>query len=185
MPRTTASIARSRKSNKHVTGVPDSDLRCTHTDTLGRRCRSLALNTVKGANSNSTSGLCPAHATEDRLSREAEEVANYLFNGTPDLRTAAAVNHVLGRLFILIGRNKIPLRTASHMAYVASLLLQSLSGVRYEVTNAWDDHAMDRIFRRSFEILDAKLKAEADRKSKSVEGNAQDSDDETESEPVQ
>ena len=74
----TAVSVKPKKARPPRQRVPASGIRCTHVDAAGRRCRSLALKSVRGAKAGYTSGLCPAHATEDRMFRETELVGKYL-----------------------------------------------------------------------------------------------------------
>lgn len=60
------------------------------------------------------------------------DFAAELLGPVSDFQTAAAVNHVLGRLLVLLAANRIPPRNAGTIAYVCQLMLQSLPGVRTE-----------------------------------------------------
>ncbi len=174
-----------RKTRPPRQRVPSPGIRCTHTDAAGRQCRGLALKSVKGSKAGYTSGLCPAHATEDRQLRETDAVAEYLFKGTPALNTTAAVNHVLGKLFELIAGNRIPIRNASLLVYTASLLLNSLDRVKDEVLNIkgrdqWLGmifDAFNTIDPHAFDYLDDKEKEkEKDSNSDSEEESGSDID---------
>lgn len=114
---------------------PPSENRCEHTDYAGRRCRMIRSSTHPN--------FCHWHAvSEERKLLEARERAARTspeHNVTPtllgplhDLRSAAAINHVLGRLVLLLGNNSISTRRASVIAYACNLLLHSLKELRYE-----------------------------------------------------
>ncbi len=142
--------------------VPDPGLRCTHTDALGRQCRSLAYKSPKGSTTNFTSGLCPTHATEDRQIRETDAIAKYLFKDTPRLNTNTAVNHVLEKLFTLIANNRIPMRNAALLTYLGSLLLNSISGVRGEVYGIEHSAGWEARIRSALRIIQSGQDEDAD-----------------------
>jgi len=174
----TAVSVKPKKARPPRQRVPASGIRCTHVDAAGRRCRSLALKSVRGAKAGYTSGLCPAHATEDRMFRETELVGKYLFKNTLKLDTTAAVNHVLDRLFQLIAFNRIPMRNAALLTYLGSLLLNSVGDVKGEVARVKGSDALDGIISRAFQIIDSDSDEESDSDSDSEEGSEEDSDSE-------
>ena len=114
---------------------PAPENRCEHTDYAGRRCRMIRSATHPN--------LCHWHAvSEERKLLEAREraartgpefnVAYRLFGPVQDMRSAAAINHVLGRLVQLLAENSISVRRGSMIARTCGLLLQSLKELRYE-----------------------------------------------------
>jgi len=114
---------------------PAPENRCEHTDHAGRRCRMIRSATHPN--------LCHWHAvSEERKLLEAREraartgpefnVAYKLFGPVQDMRSAAAINHVLGRLVQLLAENSISTRRGSAIARSCQLLLQSLKELRYE-----------------------------------------------------
>ncbi len=132
MPQKTISSDNKSRTKKHRTGIPDEGNRCNHTDALGRQCRALALRSAESRGG--TKGLCFKHGTEERQLRDAEEIAEELLSGTPPmLSTTIAVNRVMGKLFQLTARNRLPIRHASTLAYIGSLLLNSCEGVKHEI----------------------------------------------------
>jgi hypothetical protein len=165
------------KPDRHKTGIPDPGNRCTHTDALGRQCRSLALKAIKGDAPGLAPGFCATHATADRQLREADAVAEYLFKGAPKLNTASAVNHVLNNLFVLIGNNCIPPRNARLLVYLGALLLNSVSGVEHEMIRARGYKALDDTFANAFGIIDHNLQT----RSGEVSDNHSDSGDDADS----
>ena len=114
---------------------PAPENRCEHTDFAGRRCRMIRSATHPN--------LCHWHAvSEERKLLEAREraarsspefnVAYKLFGPVQDMRSAAAINHVLGRLVQLLAENSISTHRGSVIARTCNLLLQSLKELRYE-----------------------------------------------------
>jgi len=109
---------------------PDDPTRCTQTTADGRRCR------MPRVNSHVT--LCGTHleAQQRRLRREPVRHAQDLMDGVTDLRSATAVNHVLGNLTALLTDGRIDYRKAVVLAYLCQLLLQTISMAEQE---RWDD----------------------------------------------
>lgn len=61
-----------------------------------------------------------------------------------EFTTATDINRALGKLFSLLAENRIPRRNAVALGYLAQLLLQTLPGVREEMTSclgykAWNE----------------------------------------------
>jgi len=115
--------------------TPAPEDRCEHRDLGGRRCRMIRSATHPN--------YCHWHAvSEERQLLEAREraartspefnVFYELIGPVQDMRSAAAINHVLGRLVRLIAQNSISTRRASVLAYSCNLLLHSLRELRYE-----------------------------------------------------
>ena len=115
--------------------TPAPENRCEHRDLGGRRCRMIRSATHPN--------FCHWHAvSEERKLLEAREraartspefnVAYRLFGPVSDMRSAAAINHVLGRLVQLLSENSISTRRASVIAHSCNLLLRSLRELRYE-----------------------------------------------------
>lgn len=95
---------------------------CTHLSPSGRRCSMAA---APGHES-----LCVTHWLARQ--REAEAAAAELINPYEEFRTAAAVNHALGKLFTQAARGRIPPRKAAVLAYIGQLLLHSVAAVQRE-----------------------------------------------------
>ena len=64
---------------------------------------------------------------------DSKSVSEELIGDLDDFRTSHAINEVLGKLFILVAQNRIPLRNASALSYICQLLLTSTPGVRGEL----------------------------------------------------
>jgi hypothetical protein len=183
-PKSAPSASRCRKS-EHITGIPDEENRCTHTDALGRQCRALAVPLPGFREAGSKFGLCPTHATSDRQIQQADAVAKHLFENTPHLDTAAAVNHFLEKLVEMVANNRIPVRNATLLTYLGSLLLNSVDRVRDEVLTirghkAWNEKlfvALNTIDPQSFvEIIESIAKKFEESGESSVEDSDSDSE---------
>jgi hypothetical protein len=104
----------------------NSENRCQQINAHGRQCRSL-----RGADH---PALCSYHAREERhKSKNPDTLAVDLLGSIHDFRTATSVNHVLGKLLLLLATDRIPPRNAAVLAYICQLLLQSLSDVKHEL----------------------------------------------------
>jgi hypothetical protein len=64
---------------------------------------------------------------------DADSVSKELIGPLEDFCTQIAVSEVLGKLLILVAKNRIPLRNANTIAYICQLLISSNTGVRYEL----------------------------------------------------
>jgi hypothetical protein len=151
MTKSNAAVSTPEKPRPPRQRVPDPGIRCIHKDAIGRQCRSLAQK-PKGAPGIST--LCASHASEESQFRDGQAVAEYLFERTPQLKTAAAINHVLGKLFELIAINRIPVRRGALLAYIGSLLLNSVGPAKGEAVLIKGTAGMTEIFRDAFAIMD-------------------------------
>jgi len=87
---------------------------------------------------NSHVTLCGTHleAQQRRLRREPVRHAQDFLDGVTDLRSATAVNHVLGNLTALLTDNRIDYRKALVLGYLCQLLLQTINLAKDE---RWDD----------------------------------------------
>ena len=57
---------------------------------------------------------------------QAQSISDQLLSGAPELRTRAELGRVMAQLFTLIAQRKIRQREGALLAYVASLLLQTM-----------------------------------------------------------
>lgn len=115
---------------------PDSNAenRCSFTSPGGYQCRRFR--------AHDHPFLCSRHAqsaarkesldTRQALLDADSDVSADLLGTVEDFRTAAAVNHTLGKLLLLLARNRISPRRGAVLAYTCQLLLQSLGGVKEE-----------------------------------------------------
>ena len=102
--------------------------RCHYRNSAGRRCR------LPRKQSHPT--FCIRHARPDPpdpVAPAADHTAD-LLGPLDDFRTHASINYTLGRLLILKAANQISARDASVVAYICQLLLQSVPGVRKEIS---------------------------------------------------
>jgi len=103
-----------------------SENRCQQTTSSGRRCRS--------PRSAAHPSLCSYHAREEsQKNNNPLALAVDLLGTIHDFRTATSVNHVLGKLLVLLATDRVPPRNAAVIAYICQLLLQSLSDVKHEL----------------------------------------------------
>jgi hypothetical protein len=93
--------------------------RCQHRTPSGRRCRSNA--------SNTDSSFCDAHTIRAENRREAGELAATLTGGLDEFTSAEPINQFLSRLLFLLAQDRISPRRGAVLAYIANLLLRSIS----------------------------------------------------------
>jgi len=91
--------------------------RCSHHDTNGRQCRSLA--------SDARSSLCPQHRAEQNQV-EATDHYQHLTTNWQFFQTAQGINYSLMNLYQLLAQNRISPRRAAVLSYISSLLLRTL-----------------------------------------------------------
>src|SRR5271163_924315 len=106
----------------------DSIIRCHHRDSAGRRCR------LPREKSHPT--FCTVHirpAAPDSTIPPAD-VSAELLGPLNDFRTNTSINYTLGRLLILKSAGQISAKDAAVVAYICQLLLQSVPGVRKEMS---------------------------------------------------
>ena len=102
-----------------------TDNDCQHITAAGRRCRMLR--------ARNHDLLCAYHVRLKRQEAEqAEALTDDILGPVEDFKSAVAVNHALGNLFVLTARNRIPVRRAAILAYIAQLILNSLPALRRE-----------------------------------------------------
>jgi hypothetical protein len=120
-----------------MSNVP-SENRCVLVSALGRRCRE--------PRSKDHPEFCRYHARMQKQEEEQSDAASEtttleLLGPVPDFRSAASINHVLGKLLILLNSHRISPRNASVTAYICQLLLQSLVQVKSEIHQVEQDSA--------------------------------------------
>jgi hypothetical protein len=114
---------KSPKSSRSRVAQTESSL-CQFPYADGRQCRMLR--------QKSHPSLCPFHAREDRQQRNLDRISKELSSLSGEFTTASDINHVIGRLFKLVAADRIPLRNAQLLAYLAQLLLFSQPALKYE-----------------------------------------------------
>jgi hypothetical protein len=132
----------------------NAENRCSFTSPGGYQCRRFR--------AHDHPFLCSRHADSAKLKESHDkdqalldfdrDVSAELLGSLDDFRTAAAVNHTLGKLLLLLARNRISPRRGSVLAYTCQLLLQSLGGVREEESIA---SGFPQIDDREPRVLDA------------------------------
>jgi hypothetical protein len=107
---------RSNADNRHLCCFSYSD---------GRQCRMLR--------HRDHPGLCPFHSREERQALESERIGTELAATlTGHFLTASDINHVLGKVFTALAQDRISIKKAKALAYVAQLMLQSIPTVKDE-----------------------------------------------------
>ena len=103
--------------------VADAE-RCLFTSSHGRRCSSPHMGTA--------TGYCMLH--EGRMEKvdtaEAQAVAEQLLANDVELRTKDDVNRLASQLFTMVAEKRISRQDGSLLAYIASVLLQTIAPVR-------------------------------------------------------
>jgi hypothetical protein len=94
----------------------------------GRQCRMLR--------HQSHSSLCVFHAREEQQLLALDDIGEQFSSISGQFRTSTDINHVIGKLFKLVGTGRIPARRAETLAYLAQLLLYSQKDIRYETNLA-------------------------------------------------
>jgi hypothetical protein len=102
---------------------------CSFKTADGRTCRMLRADLH--------SELCHFHAQQElraltKGSAELEPLASAILGDKRDFRTAATVNHAIGKLYELLADARIDTRRAAVLAYLSQLALQSHAGLRRE-----------------------------------------------------
>jgi len=115
---------------------PPAESRCQHKDAANRQCRMPRISKFIS--------LCPTHARQALRPLEASrDLSQELLGPISDFRTAAAINHALGRIFVLLAANRISSNQAAVLTYVCQLMLQSLKRVKLELIDVTDDKWRD------------------------------------------
>src|SRR5215510_13340912 len=91
---------------------------CCFSYSDGRRCRMLR--------HPNHPGLCPFHSREERQALESERIGSELAATlTGHYLTASDINHVLGKVFTALAQDRISVKKAKALAYLAQLMLAS------------------------------------------------------------
>jgi hypothetical protein len=99
--------------------------RCQFPFSDGRGCRMLR--------SPHHPSFCAFHARQELQLRESQRLGGEIsasLNG--DFLTATDFNHVLGKLFVAVAQDRIPLRKAAALTYLSQVMLSSLPHVKQE-----------------------------------------------------
>jgi len=116
--------------------VPDAE-RCRFTSTHRRRC----VNPHGG----SPNGLCVVHARhfEKMKIAEARAVSKEVLGTEEEFQSREGVNRVITRLFSLVLEGRIPRREGTLLAYIASLLLQTIPHAGERVPEGWENYTRE------------------------------------------
>ena len=104
----------------------NSDSRCQYKKADGKRCRM--------TRAVDHPAYCSHHAGWLKDEKPPEDLTPELLGPLGDLRTAAGVNYMLGRLVLLVASRRISTREAATLGYLGQLLLQSVQGVNHEIS---------------------------------------------------
>lgn len=112
----------SKKSMSRKSAEPN---RCAFETSDGRRCRL--------PRSATHASLCVFHSREEQQLLEARKLGSEIAAPlTGDFLTAMDINYVLGKVFTAVAQNRLPVRTAHTLAYLAQLMLMSLPAIKKE-----------------------------------------------------
>jgi len=110
---------------------PHQHPRCKFQFADGRRCRMLR---------DPRLDLCLFHNRELLQLQSAEEIGAELLALGGNFQDPIALNFVLGKLFAHVATGRMHRRTASTLAYIAQLLLQTLDKKRYNIARDQHDY---------------------------------------------
>jgi hypothetical protein len=128
----TARTCRSRAAS-------DESTLCQFPFADGRQCRMLR--------HASHPTLCLFHAREEQQLLELDQIGDELASLSGDFQTVADIQHVVGKLFKLVAANRIPVRNARLLAYLAQLLFHGQADVKQETIRAQNHHAWGEVLR--------------------------------------
>lgn len=116
-------------------------IRCDYVWADGRRCRAFC--------PPGDATLCQMHRRLQQELCESEALAAELLGAFQEFKTGTALNHALTKLFVLLVRNRIPVRNAAVLAYIAQLILNTLPTVRKEASLARSGRRWETMVRRA------------------------------------
>ena len=117
--------AEGKESKYEKAQVPEEE-RCLFTKRDGNRCKS--------AHMGNASRLCILHEGRNQKADEAEAqaVAGLLLANDVELRTKDDVNRLTSQLFTMVAEKRISRQDGSLLAYIASVMLQTIAPERQE-----------------------------------------------------
>jgi hypothetical protein len=130
MKTTKASRSRAASDESSLCQFPFAD---------GRQCRMLR--------HASHPTLCLFHAREEQQLLELDHIGDELASLSGDFRTVADIQHVVGKLFKLVAANRIPVRNARLLAYLAQLLFHGQADVKRETIRAQNYRGWEEVLR--------------------------------------
>lgn len=112
----------SKKATPRKASEPN---RCAFETSDGRRCRL--------PRSATHASLCAFHSHEEQQLLESRKLGSEIAAPlTGNFLTATDINHVLGKVFTAVAQNRLPVRTAHTLAYLAQLMLMSVPAIKKE-----------------------------------------------------
>jgi hypothetical protein len=123
--------------------------RCTHRTSDSRRCQSPRATNHKT--------LCAQHALQDLQLQNSKLVTEEIVGPEGDFYSVFAINRSLAKLFAATADNRIPARTATALAYISQLIMQTVHPLRREIVAAVDSPEVDLINRDLFADVRIKL----------------------------
>lgn len=123
-----------KKSRSRVSA--DESKLCQYPFADGRQCRMFR--------HESHPKLCLFHAREELQIANSDRVGEELASYSGSFRTVTDINFVMGKLFKLVARNRIPIRNAQLLAYLAQLLLHTQKGVKHEMSLVYSHNEFAR-----------------------------------------
>ena len=135
---------------KYIKNQVVEEERCSFTTNHGNRCRNAHLGNA--------SGLCAVHEdvpkSRDKKEIEAEEqaVSEFLLEKNVGLCTKDDVNRFTSQLLTLVTQKKVSRQDGSLLAYVMSLLLQTIAPVKEEEVATGGGRSLLRVWRRRLRI---------------------------------
>jgi hypothetical protein len=113
----------------------------------GRRCRMLR--------HRDHPGLCPFHSREERQRIESERIGTELAASlTGNYLTASDINHVLGKVFTALAQDRISIKKAKALAWIAQLMLHSLRWAKNETQIRYSWESWQRMLKNSTHLPD-------------------------------
>ena len=121
----------------------------------GRRCRMLR--------HRDHPGLCPFHSREERQRIESERIGTELAASlTGHYLTASDINHVLGKVFTALAQDRISIKKAKALSYIAQLMLHSLRWAKNETQIRYSFDSWQRMLKNSVPLPDSEDPIEND-----------------------
>jgi hypothetical protein len=102
--------------------------RCQHRTPKGRQCASRVLDPE--------SSWCPRHSASQ--STNSQNFSAELTENACDFQDPQGINHSLAALYKLLASGRISPRRATGLAYIASMLLRTLPGIREQIIETTD-----------------------------------------------
>ena len=156
----------SAKANTEITADP----RCKYVASSGRRCKFPAARDTTRASG--YSAFCLPHSQMEQQYLNADSIAKELIGPLEDFCTQIAVSEVLGKLLILVAKNRIPLRNANTIAYICQLLISSNTGVRYELNLKGGEEEVISYINGTMEMMYGKPEAGKEPKEDDANNNS-------------